>query len=398
MDKKEGEKTSSSAKDAAAAKKLLLESLVKKADYYHTKGSITDNDLYYLVKDFFREFLDLKYEFSFEELLLEVDKTYMETEYREKTIAFVKKIEHIEYSNTSLSESELNSLINDFCSLSKGLLNMAEPKKVSFWGKFKGSFGKKQKSDAYNSPTTKSAKQNAAPAVKKIEAAQQTVSPSLQSASSEDVNDACNQLLDVLADDDFSSEKEKLPAEDNDSLTEMKEKYNDAAARTAKNSPAPNILSAGKSYSKNKIGADGKKYYSVESDVYTKYYNTNAAKNSLDETKSRSNEKKTTQIQDWTTPVDAASFKSEPKAQVKKASQQTKTLAKSSVPSKDGGKSTSKKSIDDMIAQAKKTKNKAELIALYKKIHSVYEKGDIDMQTAYYQDIMDIYKNISKLK
>jgi len=61
-------------------------------------------------------------------------------------------------------------------------------------------------------------------------------------------------------------------------------------------------------------------------------------------------------------------------------------------------KSGKTKDIYFLIKQAKKSKKKEELTDLYKQINEVYNKGDVKFKSKYYKSIMDIYKNLSKLK
>ena len=378
MSKKEGEKTSSSLRSVAAkaaiAKKLMLESLVKKAEYYSGNSSVTDNDLYYIVKDFFRKFLDLDYEFSFDELLIEIDKTYMESQYREKTISLIKRVERIEYANAGLSPTEINNLMNEFYLLSKGLLKMSEHKKSSFWNNFTEFFVKQQKSNAKIATSTIETKPIVAVELSKDSQIknQQTSSTSSQTIS-QTKSSAYNQRLDSLEDNYFNLTKEKIPMKNKDLLID--------------------IQSSNSADAKSQTEQTKNKYYSAEPDVYTKYYNTKDNKISPQKT----------DAYDWLTPAETEADKNtKPKTESKQPAKQDILKSKSEVTnvsqSKDKNKNTKKDDIDSMIVKAKKLKNKKELIAIYKKIHFVYEKEDVEMQTKHYQDIMDIYKSISKLK
>jgi hypothetical protein len=161
MIKKEVGKASGGSKDNSMppkenpiSKKLLLESIIKKIDYYTSKNSVSDIDLYYLIKDFFREFLNLKYEFSLDELSSELDKIYLDTTQREKALEFINKIKTIEYHDSSFSEEEIRKFIKEFSAITKLLIKNVDNENANFWSKLKSSFVKKHETNTANEAKT----------------------------------------------------------------------------------------------------------------------------------------------------------------------------------------------------------------------------------------------------
>jgi hypothetical protein len=61
-------------------------------------------------------------------------------------------------------------------------------------------------------------------------------------------------------------------------------------------------------------------------------------------------------------------------------------------------KSPAKDEFNQLLDKAKKSSKKSELTQIYKKINEIYDSSDVDFQARYYQELMDIYKKLSKLK
>jgi hypothetical protein len=214
MVKKEVDTTSGGSKisvpltDDAPSKGLVLETIIKRIEYYSNKNSVNDVDLYYLIKDFFREFLDLKYEFSLDELISELDKIYLDAEQREQTFKFIHKVKIIEYHDSSFSEIKIRGFILEFLEIAKSLIKNTDYEHKNFWTRLKSSFRKKQKTDDVDYyKRTHSNEQVDVPV---------PIPPDL-------TENKTDESLDVVTETEFSSSNKKLedaaPSED---LTEYK--------------------------------------------------------------------------------------------------------------------------------------------------------------------------------
>ncbi|MGV8169691.1 MAG: hypothetical protein ACP5N3_06590 [Candidatus Nanoarchaeia archaeon] len=347
MVEKEGEKASSSvkAKDnkkaKAISKKEILDDIIKKIDYYTSKNAVNDVDLYYLIKEFFKEFLDLNYEFSLDELLMELDKIYLDNSTRDHAVEFIEKVMIIEYADNSFSSEYIRELLREFSLLSRSLAKITNPEKPSFWKKLSTMFSAKKE-------------QNDKPLQKKEVSAEKSSVLDLAGGYS-------GKNLEVKAEASYSG-KEAAPEQPQTPA-----------------SAAPNELPADKkpeelkpeTISKDYTGAlaDYKKYYSSGADV-SKTASTEAANkiissDELSETAESDNKNK----------------------ENRKASAQKKNTA---IQKKDD--------FTKLLEKAKKSSKKSELTNLYKQIHERYDAADTDFQAKYYKDIMSLYNKITKLK
>ncbi|MCC7574193.1 hypothetical protein KO361_01230 [Candidatus Woesearchaeota archaeon] len=115
--------------------KLLFDSLSKKTNYYLNKPLVTDSDLYYFVKDFFREFLDINHELSFDEIIRELDKVFVNKEVKKAVVDYVNKIKAVEYKDSFFDEEKIRDLIKEFYDVVK-FLRSEEKKEKSFFYNF----------------------------------------------------------------------------------------------------------------------------------------------------------------------------------------------------------------------------------------------------------------------
>ncbi len=114
-------------------KKALKLNHHKKIDYALAKAFIHDNDLYDLISDFFREYLDLKYEFTHEELTHELDKMYIKDGLKKNIIAFLDRIAYLQFNaQEKPSQDELRKLILSFKRIINELISSEEAKPQSF--------------------------------------------------------------------------------------------------------------------------------------------------------------------------------------------------------------------------------------------------------------------------
>ncbi|MGE0793006.1 MAG: hypothetical protein AB7V77_02365 [Candidatus Woesearchaeota archaeon] len=109
---------------------LLKKAIKQRISYLKSKPSISEREVYFLFKDFFKELLNINYEFTHEELISEIEKTYLDYDLHEKIIKFIKKIGKIEYSNNSYASQELINLLNELDKLIDILLSSEHKHKI----------------------------------------------------------------------------------------------------------------------------------------------------------------------------------------------------------------------------------------------------------------------------
>jgi hypothetical protein len=93
---------------------LFREVFLKRIRYLHSKRVIKEQEVYNLVRDFFKEFLDIDYEFTEAELQEELKKVFIEEHVRKDVDALLKEIFAIQYDENPLAEDKLRSLLASF--------------------------------------------------------------------------------------------------------------------------------------------------------------------------------------------------------------------------------------------------------------------------------------------
>ncbi len=84
-----------------------------KIRYAKSMNKIDQKEVYNLIKDFFKEWLNLDYECTHEELIDELEKTYLESNFHKRVINFIKSIGIIEYTDKEFSQDELNKQLEE---------------------------------------------------------------------------------------------------------------------------------------------------------------------------------------------------------------------------------------------------------------------------------------------
>ncbi|MCD6464378.1 hypothetical protein J7L02_02540, partial [Candidatus Woesearchaeota archaeon] len=83
-------------------------------DFLLGKQGLADEELYHVVKDFFKQYLHLDYEFTFEELIEEFDKVYLDPDVKQELIQFISDIGLIEFSENAYNEREVKEFLKSF--------------------------------------------------------------------------------------------------------------------------------------------------------------------------------------------------------------------------------------------------------------------------------------------
>ena len=112
--------------EQANSKRELSENTTKKIGYLISKSQVREEELYQLVKDFFKDYLKLDYEFTHEELMVELKTVYLEKELLDELESFLKKIAKIECFDNNFSNAEIKTLIEKFEEISKQIMGPLE--------------------------------------------------------------------------------------------------------------------------------------------------------------------------------------------------------------------------------------------------------------------------------
>lgn len=107
-----------------------------------TRARITDKDVYRLSKEFFSQLLGLEYEFTHEELIEELRKTYMEKKDLEQTVNFIKRMGKMEFTSNEFSDEELKAMLDELHEILDHLVQ--EEEKLSWFGRWKKRMEKKE--------------------------------------------------------------------------------------------------------------------------------------------------------------------------------------------------------------------------------------------------------------
>lgn len=84
-----------------------------KIKHAREKQRLDQKEVYNITKSFFKELLELDYEFTHEELMEELQKIYLEKKHHEKLKLFITKVGMIEYTDKKFSEKELDKLLTE---------------------------------------------------------------------------------------------------------------------------------------------------------------------------------------------------------------------------------------------------------------------------------------------
>ncbi len=103
-------------------KKELKEVTSRKITYLMSKDLIDDFEVYSLVKDFFRLYLNLNYEFTFAELESELKNVYLNYDIRSELFTFLNSIGYIEYTDYKFNQKELKELLESFVKIVDSLI------------------------------------------------------------------------------------------------------------------------------------------------------------------------------------------------------------------------------------------------------------------------------------
>jgi hypothetical protein len=92
----------------------LRRTTLRKADFLLKKSTIEYRDVYMLVRDFFKEFLEKRYEFTIKELHAELKKVYVSHQTRPIVENVLQRLEAAEYATVHYTREDLVHILADF--------------------------------------------------------------------------------------------------------------------------------------------------------------------------------------------------------------------------------------------------------------------------------------------
>lgn len=113
---------------------LLKETILKNVAYLDSKSYLQEKEVYDLVKTFFKEYLGLNYEFTHEELEIELQNIFYDKKLEDEVLSFLRETAKIEYSDDELLAEDLKKLLKQFSKIVEMLIK-AKKKEQSFISK-----------------------------------------------------------------------------------------------------------------------------------------------------------------------------------------------------------------------------------------------------------------------
>jgi len=93
---------------------VLRKNVLRDISYLQSKNWLSEEEVYDVVKNFLKDFLNLKYEFTKDELFSELKNIYLPYTIRSDFFKFVDKVFMFEYAQVKYSDSELRKLLTEF--------------------------------------------------------------------------------------------------------------------------------------------------------------------------------------------------------------------------------------------------------------------------------------------
>jgi hypothetical protein len=102
--------------------------VLKKANYFNSKKIVLEQEVFNLIKLFFKAYLELDYELSFSELRNKVEKLSLDDALYDELIDFISTLSSSIYSGKQFSQEELHSVIENFKVIVNNLIEKEEKK------------------------------------------------------------------------------------------------------------------------------------------------------------------------------------------------------------------------------------------------------------------------------
>ena len=109
-------------------KLLLKKNYLDKIRYYLTRNPISQDELYFLVRKFFTEYLKLDYEFTYEELSQELNKVFIKPKVKEHIDMFLIRLSESEYlEETVLGTADINNYLRELDDIIRNMIFDDQP-------------------------------------------------------------------------------------------------------------------------------------------------------------------------------------------------------------------------------------------------------------------------------
>ncbi len=109
-------------------KLLLKKNYLDKIRYYLTRNPINQDELYFLVRKFFTEYLKLDYEFTYEELSQELNKVFIKPKVKEHIDIFLIRLSESEYlEETVLGTADINGYLRELDDIIRNVIFDDQP-------------------------------------------------------------------------------------------------------------------------------------------------------------------------------------------------------------------------------------------------------------------------------
>ena len=104
----------------------------RKIDFLQRKSVIEYRDVYSVIKEFFKEFLERRYEFTINELRAELKKVYISNVTRQMISSVLERLEASEYATVHFTKEDLRKLLDDFKQIVDQLVRVHSSSKSLF--------------------------------------------------------------------------------------------------------------------------------------------------------------------------------------------------------------------------------------------------------------------------
>jgi hypothetical protein len=138
MKNKRGEKDITSNSN----KLILKQNTQQKVNQFLSESEIDEKEVYLLIRDFFKKYLNLDYEFTNEELKKELRSVYWSDDLKQKTQNLFTILSKMEYFSKPLSNQQLNQLLLDFKEIIDDIVIVHYKKEATFLKKIKDALHK----------------------------------------------------------------------------------------------------------------------------------------------------------------------------------------------------------------------------------------------------------------
>jgi len=103
---------------------ILRKDTMRKVDFIRRKTVIEYHDVYHVIRDFFKEFLERRYEFTMNELRGELKKVYISNQTRQQITPILDSLEAIEYATVHYAKADLVKILDEFSAIVEQLVHV----------------------------------------------------------------------------------------------------------------------------------------------------------------------------------------------------------------------------------------------------------------------------------